>query len=92
MDVNTLLSVLLYVAGIVLLVVFTIVGIKLINILDKVDKVVDNVDEKVHAFDGAITTFSKVANGFANISNSLVFNISSIVSKLFNKKMEKEDD
>jgi len=91
MDMNTLLTVLLYVAGIVLLVVFTIVGIKLITILDKVNRIVDDVEEKVSSFDGAITTMSKVANGFANISNSLVFGVSSVVSKLFNKKIDEED-
>ena len=92
MDVNALLYVLLYVAGIVLIIVFIIVGIKLIGILDRVDKVVDNVEEKINSFNGAISTMSKAADGIANISNSLVFGISSVVSKIFNKKIKEEEE
>ena len=47
MEINVFLSMLLYIAAIVLVIVFIIVGIKLIGILDKADKVIDNLDEKV---------------------------------------------
>ena len=70
---------------------FIIVGIKLINILDKVDKITEDVSNKVDSFSGAISTFSKAANGLANISNSMVFGVSSAVSKIFNKKMKEEE-
>ena len=92
MDVNTFLSVLLYTAGIVLIIVFIIVGIKLIAVLDKVNRIADNVEEKVNSFNDAITTISKVADGFANISSSVVFGLSTVVSKLFNKKMKEEEE
>ena len=91
MDINAFLSILLYIAAIVLIIVFIIVGIKLVYILDKVDKITDDVSEKMASFDGAITTFSKAATGIANISNTMVFGITSVVSKIFNKKMKEED-
>ena len=50
MEINVFLSMLLYIAAIVLVIVFIIVGIKLIGILDKADKVIDNVDQKVHSY------------------------------------------
>ena len=89
---NDFLPILLYLAGFVLLIVLIIVCIKLINILDKVDKVVDDVNNKVSSFDSAIATFSKTANGLANISNSVVFGLTSAVSKIFHKKFKEEDE
>ena len=44
---NVILPVLLYVAGIVALIVLTVLGIRLIQILNKVDRVVDNVEAAV---------------------------------------------
>ena len=92
MDVSTFLPMLLYIAGFVLLVVLIIIGIKIIGILDKVDRIVDNVEDKVNSFNTAITTLSKAANGFADISNSVVFGLTTAVSRIFNKKMKEEDN
>ncbi len=92
MDVNAFLSILLYVSGLVLIIVFIIVGIKLIGVLDKIDRIADNVEDKVNSFNGAIATLSKAADGIANVSNSVVFGITSAVSKIFNKKMKEEED
>ncbi len=89
---NTLLPVLLYVAGIVLLIVLTIVGIKIIGILDKVDKLVDNVEDKVNSFNSSIVVLSKAANGIASISDTIVGSITSAVSKIFRKKFSEEED
>ena len=50
---NVILPVLLYVAGIVALIVLTVLGIRLIQILNKVDRVVDNVEEKVNSLNTA---------------------------------------
>ena len=89
---GTLLSVLLSISGIVLMGVFIVVGIKLINILDKVDRIADNLEEKVSSFDNAFSVLSKAVNGVANISNTMAFSVSSALSKIFNKKIKKEED
>ena len=78
--------------AIILLIVLTIVGIKLISILDKVDKVVENVDEKVNSFNGLFSVLGRTADGLASISDSIVFGVSSAVSKVFNKYKKKEED
>ena len=84
------LPILLYIAGIVLLIVLIILGIKCIRILNH-EEVVDDVQEKIDSFDGAISVFSKAANGVAGISNSIVSVISSVVSKLIKKGKEEDD-
>ena len=48
MEINVFLSMLLYIAAIVLVIVFIIVGIKLIGILDKADKVFSEFEVKVN--------------------------------------------
>ena len=50
---NAILPVLLYVAGIILLIVLIILGIRLIQILNKVDRVVDNVEATLYKYDNA---------------------------------------
>ncbi len=85
---NVLLPILLYIAGITLLVVFIIVGIKLINILNRIDRITENVETKVSSFDHIFTSMSKMADGIANISDSIVFTVTNALSKVFKKKEE----
>ena len=69
MELSAFLLILLYIAAIVLMVVFIIVGIRLINILDKVDRIVDDIGNKVSSFDHAVSVMSKTTNDISNISN-----------------------
>ncbi len=93
MFLEVVLPVILYTVAIILLVVLIILGIKAIMLLDKVDQIVDNVEEKVNAFNGAFSVLERATTGFASITDSLVFNISTFVSKLFNnRKKDKEDN
>ena len=89
---NDFLPILLYIAGIVALIVLIILGIKAIRILDNVEDLVDDVQEKVDSFEGAITLLSKTANNFAGIGSSIVNGITTVISKVFSKKMKEEDD
>ena len=88
---NVVLPVLLYIVAI-LLIVLTVVGIKLISILDKVDKIVENVDNKVNSFNGLFSVLGRATDGLASISDSVIFGVSSAVSKVFNKYKKKEED
>jgi len=90
---NQFLPILLYTAGLILLIVLIVLGIKLIGVVDKFDRIADNVEEKVNSFNGALAVFNKAANGIASISDSVVFGITSAISKVFGKnKKNKEDD
>ena len=88
---STFLPILLYIAGFVLLIILIIIGLKVINILDRTERIVEDIENKVSSFDEAVSLFSKVATGIADMSNSLVFGVSSVVSKIFKKNKEKED-
>ena len=89
---NDFLPILLYIAGIVLLVVLIILGIKAIRILDNVEDLVDDVQNKVDELDGAVTVLTKAANSVAGIGSSVVMGITTAITKLFNKNSKEEDD
>ena len=83
-DLNSLLITLMYIAGFVLLVVFIIIGIKLIGIQDKVA----SLNGVFHAVD----KFSDNINAF---SEAVVSNVVGAISKIFGKKksiIDEEDD
>lgn len=89
------LPTMLYMVAIALLIVLIIVGIKLINILDKVDRLVDNIENKVNSFNGALAVINKTADGIASIGDSVINGVSLGVTKLsnlFHKKKKKEED
>lgn len=89
---NTILPVLLYVAGIILLVVLTILGIRLIQILNKVERVVDNVEEKVNSFNPVFDVVSKATDTLAVVGDTIVGAVTGVVGKFLNKRFNKEED
>lgn len=87
------MPILLYVVGFVLMIVFIIVGIRLIRLLDRIDRIADSVENKISSFDYAVDIMSKAANGIAGITDSVVYGVTSAVSKIFHKgKKEEEED
>jgi len=92
---NTILPTLLYIVAIVLIVVLIVVGIKLIGILNKVDKIADNIDDKINTFNGAIRVLKDASDRIASISDSFVASVTSLISKIFGKdkknQLEEED-
>lgn len=85
------LQVLLYLAGILILVVFSIVGLKLVKLLDKTDKILDEVDEKVQSLDNIFEVVDKVGYGLNKFTSSIVRKVNSI-SLLKDKLKKRKDD
>ena len=92
-DLSTVLPILLYLAGLVLLIVLIIVGIKLIGLLDKFDRIADNVEVKITSLDGAFNIVDKFSDSVAMVSDSLVTGTVKLLSNVFGKnKTSKEDE
>ncbi|HIR48700.1 MAG TPA: hypothetical protein IAB35_01845 [Candidatus Faecimonas gallistercoris] len=93
MDVlNAILPVLLYIFGIILLIVLIILGIRMIQVLDKVDRIVDNIEDKVNSVNGFFQILDKTGYGISIIGDKIINLFSSIISKIFNKNKENEED
>ena len=85
---NSLLPLMLYCFGIILLAVLIILGVKLILLLDKVDKKVSSLDSLFDFIDNA-------SNSLVLMGDTIVNGISGIILKLFknkSKKNKEEDD
>ncbi len=89
---NMILPVLLYIAGFILLIVLIILGIRLIQVINKVDKVVDNVEEKVNTLNTAFDVVGKVSDTLSAVGESVITTIVGGISRIFNKRMKKEED
>lgn len=91
-DLSTTLPILLYIAGLVLLIVLIIVGIKLIGLLDKFDRIADNIEVKVSSLDGAFNFVDKFSDSVAMVSDSLVSTTVKLLSNVFGKSKSKNID
>ena len=97
--VNLLLPFLLYVVAIILLVILIFVGLRLINLLDKmdsivdrVDGIVDNIDDKVNSFNRLFRVMGSACDSVASISDSFLGAATGAISKVFGRfKKEKKE-
>ena len=91
--VSTILPFILYIVAIILIIVLIVVAVKLVKILNKVDRITDNVEEKINTFNGALAVLKSASDGIASITDTLVFSITSLISKVFGKmKNNKEEE
>lgn len=86
------LRVLLYLSGITILIVFSVVGLRLIKILDKTDEILDDVDKKVKSLDYLFEVIDKVGYGFTYLTSSFTKIADSIFSSTSKKKSKKRRD
>jgi len=91
-DLNSLLTIILYIALIVLVIIFIVVGIKLIKTLKKVDEVIDDVNVKMNKVDGVFNIIDKTADYASTISDKIIGGISKFINTLIFKKKGKDDD
>ena len=73
-----------------LLVVLIILGVRLIQILDRAEKVIDNVEEKVNSLNGLFYVIDKTTSSIDLISTKVVSSIVNLISKIFGKDNEEK--
>lgn len=92
MSVNDVLPVVLYILGSILLVVLIILGVKLINTLNKIEDVVDDISKKANSLNGLFSIIDNTTDKLALLSNKMVDGIAFIIKRLFKPKKRKEDE
>lgn len=91
-DLNELLIIILLLLLISLVIVFMILGIRLIKTLKKVDAVIEDVNGKMSKVDGVFDIIDKTTDYASTISDKIVGAITNFISILFKKKKGNEED
>lgn len=88
------LPILLYLVSIVAVTILTLLLIKTIHIMNKVNLIVDDVDKKVKSLDGAFKIIDSTADRISFIIDKVTEGITSFILGLFkkNKKGENENE
>lgn len=88
------LPILIYVLLSVLLVILIVLGVKLIDTVNKTNAVLDDIEKKSKSLDGIFTTIDNVTDAVSMVSDKLVDGIAGLVGKLFSlrKKRKKEEE
>lgn len=92
MTVSTVLPVILYILGAILLVTLIILTIKLIITMNKIEKVVDNITGKVKTLDGLFDMIGIVTGKFTSITDKVVDGIALLIEKIFRRKEEDSNE
>lgn len=91
-ELNELLSILLYAFLIILVIIFIILGIKLIKTLTKIDNVIDDVNGKMRKVNGVFEIIDKTTDYASAVSDKIVNGIVNFVNSLFKKKKGNDVD
>lgn len=89
---ETLLPILLYISGIVLLVVLIIIGIRFIRTMDKVENIVKDVDNKVKSLNGIFHLIDTTTDKLSLLTDRVVDGVTGFVINLFSKKYNKKEE
>ncbi len=84
------LPILLYSLAIVLVIVFIILGIKLIATIDKANAILDDVERKSKSLNGLFNVIDGVTDTLSILSDTVVASITSVLGKIIPKRKKKE--
>jgi len=85
-----ILPIMLYSLTIILVIVFIILGIKLIYTIDKANAILDDVEKKSKSLNGFFNVIDSVTDTLSILSDTVVSSVTSIIGKLVPKKRKKE--
>lgn len=85
------LPIIVYILLIVLLFILIVLGIKTLNIMNKVEVIVDNITEKIEAITPIFNMLDFAADRFSAITTSAVDGFTRFIGKLINRKGKKEE-
>ena len=85
------LQIVLYILGSILLVILIVLGIRVVIIMNKVERLVDNINVKTNQLNGIFNIIDTTTNKINLFSDKIIEKIGSLIKKKINKK-KKEDD
>lgn len=89
---STVLPIILYVLGAILLVVLIILGIKLIQSVDRANRLMDDIQKKSSSLDGLFHMIDRTTDTISVITDRFVESAVGLITRLFHSNKKKEDD
>ena len=90
-DVNTFLLMVLCLLGSILLVILIILGIKLINVVNRFNAIMDEVGVKLAKADRMFRIVDVITDNMALASDKIVDGLSGVIRRVFKKKEREEN-
>ena len=90
--INELFSIILYILGSILLIVMIVLGVRLIQTLNRVDTLIDDVNLKANKLNGVFDNVDHTADALASVSDIAVGYITRTVSRIMNRKRKEDND
>lgn len=87
-EISELLQIMFYLFGIALFIVMIILGVKVIQLLDRAEEVLSNVEDKVNTLNGIFSVINKATTSIDLIGSKIVGSVVGVVDKIFKKKKE----
>lgn len=86
----SVLPILMYILGSILLVVLIILGIKLIQTVDRANALLDDLEEKSKSLNGLFEVVSNFSSAVAVVGDRIVDGIAGMVSTFFHKRKKRK--
>jgi len=86
------LPILMYILGSILLVVLIILGIKLIQTIDKANMILDDLEQKSKSLNGIFSVVDNFSNAIAVVGDRVVDGVTGMISSFFHKRKKKKDE
>lgn len=83
---------LVYILGSILLIVLIILGVKLVNTVNRLNVVLDDLDAKIKKFDNAFHFVDLFADNMALIGDKIIDGTSYLIRKVFNKNKKGKEE
>lgn len=86
------LPIFIYLLLMILIVVFIIVGVKIINALNKTERVIDNVEDKVNSLNGFFNVIENTTSKISGVYEKSFTVVSGLVNKILSRKHERDEE
>ena len=91
---GVVLPIIIYILLIVLIVILIVISLKVIAVMNRVDRIIENVDDKVNSLNGIFNVIDSASFKINNVYSKVISGISNTVDRVFfsNKESEEEED
>lgn len=85
------LPILMYILGSILLVILIILGIKLIQTVDRANDILDDLEQKSKSLNGVFSAIETCSSAIAVVGDRIVDGLTGMISSFFHKRKKKID-